>query len=107
MERQQYADRRVGRVSRIGLLEREALVRESPHPAIAPKIVIEGPIFLDQDDHMFDVGQFAAARGRTGRNNGVAAASSAAMEERAPQPGGGHSTAEFQQIATRNIPERQ
>jgi hypothetical protein len=70
MEWQQFSNWRVRRVCGIRLLERGALVRESAHSAIAPKIVIERAIFLDKNDDVLDIRQFTAGAG-TRRINGA------------------------------------
>jgi hypothetical protein len=41
--------------------------------------MIEGSIFLDENDHMFDIRQITAASGRTGKNDGITADGAAAM----------------------------
>src|ERR1700690_2240260 len=48
----------------IGLLEGRALIGKATDAAEASKVVIERPIFLNQDHYMFDVSYFGA----TGRN---------------------------------------
>ena len=55
MEGQELPYRQDGRVGWIGLLECRALIGKSAHAAVASKVVIEGPVFLNQDHHMFDV----------------------------------------------------
>jgi len=60
---QQLPDRRIRGVGRISLLKRQTLVGETAHSPIASEIMIEGSIFLDEDDHMIDIGQFTAAAG--------------------------------------------
>jgi hypothetical protein len=47
--------RYVRRVRWIGLPECHAWIGKAAHAAIAPKIVIERTVFLNQDHHMFDV----------------------------------------------------
>lgn len=39
----------------IGLLECHALIGKSTDAAVASKVMIERPVFLNQDHHMFDV----------------------------------------------------
>ncbi len=39
----------------IGLLESRASIGKSTNAAVASKVVIERPVFLNQDDHMLDV----------------------------------------------------
>src|SRR5579859_6361895 len=65
MKWKQYAGRRVCGICRVGLVECQTLVGESTHPAVASEIMVEGTIFLDEDDDVFDVIQFGA-NGRTG-----------------------------------------
>ncbi len=45
---------------RVGLLECRTLVGESTHAAVASEIMVEGTIFLDEDDDVLDVSQFGA-----------------------------------------------
>ncbi len=50
MEWQQYAGRRVRSICRVGLLECRTLVGEPTYAAVASEIMVEGTIFLDEDD---------------------------------------------------------
>ena len=60
MEWKQYAGRRVRGICRVGLLECWTLFGESTHAAVASEIMVEGPIFLDENDDVLDVSQFGA-----------------------------------------------
>jgi hypothetical protein len=62
MEWQQYASRRVRGIRRVGLLECRTLVGESTYAAVASEIMVEGTIFLDEDDDVLNVSQFGANR---------------------------------------------
>ena len=55
MKRQEFADRCIGCVRGIGLLECHALIGESAHAPVASEVVIEGTIFLNEDHHAIDV----------------------------------------------------
>lgn len=55
MEGQELPYRRDGGVGWIRLLECRALIGKPAHAAVASKVVIKGPVFLNQDHHMFDV----------------------------------------------------
>jgi hypothetical protein len=55
MEWQQVPDRRGTRVRGIWLLKRATVVRESPNASIAPKVVIERAVFLNENHHVLDV----------------------------------------------------
>ena len=72
MEWQQYAGRRVRGICRVGLLECRTLVGESTYAAVASEIMVEGTIFLDEDDDVLDVSQFGT-NGRTGGSTSTAA----------------------------------
>src|SRR6266436_4543158 len=75
MEWQQYAGRWVRGICRVGLLECRTLVRESTHAAVASEIMVEGTIFLDEDDDVVDVSQFGA-NGWSGNGGSIATAAS-------------------------------
>jgi len=47
-------------ICRVGLLECKTLVGESTDAAVASEIMVEGTIFLDEDDDVLDVSQFRA-----------------------------------------------
>jgi len=102
MEWQQISNRRVRGVRGIGLLERCTVFRESSHAAIAPKIVIEGPIFLDEDDHVFDILQFAAGAG-TRRNIRSDCQTTATLYQKTAQFGDGRGPAKLQYLPARKI----
>ncbi len=72
MEWQQYSGRRVRGICRVGLLECRTLVGESTHAAVASEIMVEGTIFLDEDDDVLDVSQFGT-NGRTEGSTSTAA----------------------------------
>ena len=80
VEGQKHAGGRTGGVAGIGLIESRARVGESADAAIAAEVVIEGAIFLDEDDDVIDVGDFGAGGGRTGRS-GYGGASAATVEQ--------------------------
>src|SRR5258708_27989484 len=71
MEWQQYAGRRVRGICRVGLPECRTLVGESTHAAVASEIMVEGTIFLYEDDDVLDVSQFGT-NGRTGASTSTA-----------------------------------
>ena len=77
MKRHKDADRRAGGVGRIWLVESHADVGETLDAFVTAKVVIEGTIFLDKDDDVFDVGEFRTNRGSGswsgGRGEGTAA----------------------------------
>jgi len=79
MKRQKEADRRAGGIGRIWLVESHAGVGETFDAFVTAKVVIEGTIFLDKDDNVFNVGEFRANRGSGswggGRGEGTAATS--------------------------------
>jgi hypothetical protein len=62
MEGQQLPGGRVRGVCGVGLLERRTLIGESTHTAVASKVMIEGTIFLYEDDDMLNVGQLGTNR---------------------------------------------
>src|SRR5258707_10073172 len=63
---------RVRGICRVGLLECRTLVGESTCAAVASEIMVEGTIFLDEDDNVLDVSQFGT-NGRTGGSTSTAA----------------------------------
>ena len=65
VKRQQLSDGRIGQVSGVGLFKNRGFVRKAPNAAIASKIVVEGTVFLDENDHMLDISHFTAS-GRSG-----------------------------------------
>src|ERR1700730_9026251 len=73
MKWQELSDRRAGRVRGIGLLEGRALIGKSANTPIASKVVIERAVFLSEDHHMFNVGDFRATRRNTRNQLGSAA----------------------------------
>jgi hypothetical protein len=75
MEWQQYAGRRVRGICRVGLLECRTLFGESTHAAVASEIMVEGTIFLDEDDDVLDVSQFRA-NGWSGAGGSTSSAAS-------------------------------
>jgi len=60
MERQQCANRRIRCVRRVRLQERPAVIGEPAHSAVASEIVVEGTVFLNENDHFFYISHFAA-----------------------------------------------
>ena len=77
MKRQKGANRRAGGVGGIWLVESHAGVGDTFDALVTAEVVIEGTIFLDKDDDVFDVSEFRANRGsrswRGGRGEGTAA----------------------------------
>lgn len=63
MKRQKDADRRTSGVRRIWLIESHAGVGETFDAFVTAEVVIEGTIFLNEDDDVLDVGEFRANRG--------------------------------------------
>src|SRR5260370_39502926 len=57
---------------RVGLLDCQTLVGESTHAAVTSEIMVEGTIFLDEDDDVLDVSKFGT-NGRTGGSTSTAA----------------------------------
>src|SRR4029077_2282018 len=74
VERQECPHGWARNVRWIGLLECHALVEKSADAAIAAEIVIEGTVFLDQDDDVFDVAKFGACRRAGASHNATATA---------------------------------
>ena len=76
----QKIQRRTGRIRSIGLLKRRILVGESTNATITPEIMIEGAVFLDENDHVLDVRELRArsawrrSRGRSRHAAGAPAA---------------------------------
>jgi len=61
MEWQQYASRWVRCICRVRCCWNARLWSENPRtPAVASEIMVEGTVFLDEDDGVFDVIQFGA-----------------------------------------------
>jgi len=59
---QKHADGRARRIRWVRLLECHTLVRKTADASVASEIVIEGTVFLDEDDDMFDIAQLRARR---------------------------------------------
>jgi len=69
------ADRMTAGVARVGLGERPqtvaGMVIEATHPLVAAEVVVERPVLLHEEDHVFDGAQVGAGRtGRGGRRDG-------------------------------------
>jgi hypothetical protein len=62
MKGQEHADRWARRIRWVRLLKCHTLVRKSADASVAAEIVIEGTVFLDEDDDMFDIAQLCARR---------------------------------------------
>lgn len=58
MEGKKRSDGSDGGVGRIGLLKSGAFVREAANAAVATEVVVEGAIFLNEDDDVLDIGKF-------------------------------------------------
>jgi hypothetical protein len=55
VEWQECPHGRIRGVRWIGLLKCRALIGKTTDAAVASKVVIERPVFLNQDDHVLDV----------------------------------------------------
>ena len=77
-ERPHWRDRRIRWVR---LLECHTLVGKSADAAVAAEIVIEGTVFLDEDDDVFDVAQLCARRW-TGATSRKAPSATAVCKQR-------------------------
>jgi len=64
MERQQPAAVARDGVARLGEGGASGRVVEPAHAAIGAEVVVEGPVLLDEDDDVVDVGQMSAPRRR-------------------------------------------
>jgi len=87
----------------IGLLERHALIGKSADAAVASKVVIERPVLLNQDHHMFDVGYFGASARNRRRSDRTTAAS---VQTQRRQFCNGCSRTEFQEFSASKIVHR-
>ena len=78
MEWQEFAYRRTGCIRWIELLECHTLIGKSTDAAIASEVMIEGPVFLNEDNDVFDVAKFAAGRRAGAASHNAATATTAA-----------------------------
>jgi len=99
MKGEKRSDGSDGRVGRIGLLKGGAFVRETANAAVVAEVVVEGTIFLNEDDDVLDIGKLGTGGRACRRRGNVDGACAAAVESKRGEFGSGGGSSEFEQFA--------